>query len=156
MKSLTFRGLHEHSLDSKERVTVPSSYRGALSEGVVLIKGVEPCVEVWPAAAAESMQEDTLSALNPMSRDARRLQRRFFAHSESGELDSAGRVRLSKQMIEHAGLSGRCIVAGMGRRLEIWAPDEWLAEDEENEKQTPELTERLAERQTPQGGDGVA
>jgi MraZ protein len=88
-----------------------------------------------------------------MSRDARRLQRRFFAHSESSELDSAGRVRLSKQMIEHAGLSGRCIVAGMGERLEIWSPDEWLAEDEENEKQTPELTERLAERQYASAAD---
>jgi MraZ protein len=153
MELVTFRGLHEHSLDSKERVTVPSVYRGALSEGVVLIKGVEPCVEIWPAKAAESMQERTLSALNPMSRDARRLQRRFFAHSESSELDTAGRVRLSKQMIEHAGLSGRCIVAGMGERLEIWSPDEWLAEDEENEKQTPELTERLAERQYASAAD---
>lgn len=151
---MTFRGLHEHSLDSKDRITVPSAYRGALSEGVVLIKSVEPCVEVWPAKDAERMQEDTLSALNPMSRDARRLQRRFFAHSESAELDSAGRVRLSGHLIEHAGLSGRCIVAGMGRRLEIWSPDAWLAEDEENEELTPELTERLAGR--PDAGAGPA
>jgi MraZ protein len=141
---LTFRGLHEHSLDSKDRITVPSAYRGALSEGVVLIKSVEPCVEVWPAKAAEAMQASTLTALNPMSRDARRLQRRFFAHSESAELDSAGRVRLSGQLIEHAGLSGRCIVAGMGRSLEIWSPEAWLAEDAENEELTPELTEQLA------------
>lgn len=143
---MTFRGLHEHSLDSKDRITVPSAYRGALSEGVVLIKSIEPCVEVWPAKAAEAMQSSTLTALNPMSRDARRLQRRFFAHSESAELDSAGRVRLSGQLIEHAGLSGRCIVAGMGRSLEIWAPEAWLAEDAENEELTPELTERLAAR----------
>lgn len=147
---MTFRGLHEHSLDSKDRITVPSAYRGALSEGIVLIKGVEHCVEVWPTAAAETMQAETLSALNPMSRDARRLQRWFFAHSETSELDSAGRVRLSGQMIEHAGLSGRCMVTGMGTSLEIWSPEAWLAEDAENEKQTPELTERLAEAQMAQ------
>lgn len=144
---MTFRGRHERSLDSKDRITVPSSYRGALSEGIVLMKSVEHCVEVWPAKAAEAMEGGTLSVLNPMSRDARRIQRRFFAHSESSELDSAGRVRLSRQMIEHAGLEGRCIVTGMGTRLEIWSPDDWAAEDEENEKQTPELTESLAHAQ---------
>ncbi len=147
---MTFRGLHEHSLDSKDRITVPASYRAPLAEGIVLMKGVEPCVEVWPVKAAEAMERQRLSALNSMKRDARRLQRRFFAHSESSELDSAGRVRLSKQLIEHAGLEGRCMITGMGERLEIWAPDEWLAEDEENEKRTPDLTESLAEAQSQQ------
>jgi transcriptional regulator MraZ len=141
---MTFRGLHEHSLDPKDRITVPAQYRAALSDGVVLMMGVEPCVEIWPAAVAEQMESTTLSALNPMSRDARRLQRRFFSHSESLDLDSAGRIRLSKQLIEHAGLEDRCVITGMGTRLEIWTPDEWFAEDEENSKLTPELTESLA------------
>jgi len=147
---MTFRGLHEHSLDSKDRITVPASYRAPLAEGIVLMKGVEPCVEVWPVKAAESMEREKLSTLNTMNRDARRIQRRFFAHSESSELDSAGRIRLSGQLIEHAGLEGRCMITGMGERLEIWAPDEWLAEDEENEKRTPDLTESLAEAQSQQ------
>jgi MraZ protein len=146
---MTFRGLNEHSLDSKDRITVPAQYRGALAEGIVLIQGVEPCVEVWPVRAAEEMERKTMSALNPLSRDARRIQRRFFAHSAAAELDSAGRVRLSRHLIEHAGLSDRCIVSGMGSRLEIWAPEQWLAEDEENEELTPELTESLAAAQAP-------
>ena len=75
---MTFRGLHEHSLDSKDRITVPSQYRGALSEGLVLMQGIESCVEVWPAAAAEAMEAGTLSGLNPLSRDARKLKRSFF------------------------------------------------------------------------------
>lgn len=156
---MTFRGLHEHSLDSKDRITVPSAYRGALSEGIVLMKSLERCVEVWPAKDAEAKVAERLAALDSMSRDARRIQRRFFAHSESSELDSAGRVRLSGQMIEHAGLEGRCVVIGMGRHLEIWSPEGWAAEDAENEKQTGELTENLAKAQalvpsstTPAGG----
>lgn len=144
---MTFRGLHEHSLDSKDRITVPSAYRGALSEGIVLMKSIEHCVEVWPAKAAEAMEAGRLSSLDPMSRDARRIQRRFFNHSESTDLDSAGRVRLPRQMIDHAGLEGRCVVSGMGTRLEIWSPEAWAAEDEENEQLTPELTEGLARAQ---------
>ena len=145
---MTFRGLNEHSLDSKDRITVPAHHRAALAEGIVLMQGIEACVEIWPASVAERMESTTLSALNPMSRDARRIQRRFFAHSESSDLDSAGRVRLSRRLIDHAGLEGRCIVSGMGTRLEIWSPDQWLAEDEENEQRTPELTESLAAAQS--------
>jgi MraZ protein len=141
---MTFRGRNEHTLDSKDRITVPAQYRASFADGVVLMKGVEPCVEVWPAKAAAEMEERTLSALNPMSRDARRIQRRFFSHSESVELDAAGRVRLTRQLIEHAGLEGQCIVTGTGSRLEIWSPEAWGAEDDENEQLTPELTERLA------------
>jgi DNA-binding transcriptional regulator/RsmH inhibitor MraZ len=37
----------------------------------------------------------------------------------------------------------------MGTRLEIWSPEEWLAEDDENEQRTPELTESLAAAQQP-------
>jgi len=155
---MTFRGLHEHSLDPKDRITVPSPYRKPLADGIVLIKGVEPCVEVWPAAAAEAMETGTLSGLNPLSRDARRLQRRFFAHSAATKLDSAGRILLNKKLIEYAGLEGRCVITGMGSKLEIWNPEEWLAEDEENEKQTSALTESLAAQQAAQamlpGGAG--
>ena len=144
---MTFRGLHEHNLDPKDRITVPSEYRAALADGIVLMRGVERCVEVWPAKAAEAMEEKTFSGLNPLSRDARRIQRLTFAHSASAKLDSNGRILLNKKLLEHAGLEGRCVIAGIGSRLEIWSPDGWIAEDEENEKQTQALTEDLAAQQ---------
>ena len=152
---MTFRGRTEHSLDSKDRITVPAGYRASFAEGIVLMQGIERCVEIWPAKAAEENEKRTLAHLNPMSRDARRIQRRFFAHSESADLDSAGRVRLSRQLIEHAGLEGRCIVAGMGSRLEIWSPEHWLVEDEENEQLTPELTESIAATLRPSSPEGT-
>lgn len=141
---MTFRGLHQHSLDSKDRITVPAQYRSALAEGVVLKRGVERCVEVWPAGAAEESERKQLARLDSMSRDARRLQRRLFAHSESVELDSAGRVRLSRSLLGYAGLEGSCEIVGMGECLEIWAPDAWSDEETETEERAPELTETLA------------
>lgn len=147
---MTFRGLHEHSLDSKDRITIPSEYRPDFAAGVVLTKGVEPCVEVWPAAMAEAMEAGTLSGLNPLSREARRLQRRFFAHSAAVSVDSQGRIPLRGPLLGHAGLSGRCVISGMGTKLEIWDPQSWAAEDDENEEQMPALTERLAAQQAEQ------
>ena len=142
---MTFRGLHEHSLDPKDRITVPAQYRAALAEGIVLMTGIEPCVEIWPASAAERMEGATLSALNPMSRDARRIQRRFFAHSESLGA-RLRRPRPAQQAADRARPPRRPLhrSPGWGPRLEIWTPEHWFAEDEENEKKTPELTESLA------------
>src|SRR5439155_15951810 len=47
---LAFRGQYEHSLDSKDRLTVPARFRAALADGVVLSAGLDPCVEVYPTA----------------------------------------------------------------------------------------------------------
>jgi MraZ protein len=141
---MAFRGQHEHNLDAKDRITVPAAHRSALAGGVVLMEGVERCVEVWPQAAAEQMEAAYIKPLNPMGADARRLRRRLYGTSEQSELDSAGRVRLPSHLIRHGGLSGACLVVGVGDHLEIWSPDGWSSESETFEAEAPELTERLA------------
>jgi MraZ protein len=139
-----FRGQHEHTLDAKDRITVPAAYRAALAEGVVVMEGVERCVEVWPRTAAEAMEAAYISPLSPLGADGRRIRRRVFATSEQAELDSAGRVRLPAHLIRHAGLTGSSLVAGVGDHIEIWSKQEWESESEQFEAQAAELTERLA------------
>ena len=141
---MAFRGQHEHSLDSKDRITVPARYRGQLAEGVVLIAGLEKCVEVYPAAAAEQLEARYLHGLNPFSRKGRMMSRRFYSSSEEVELDSAGRLKLPRHLIDHAGLDGGCVVAGAGNHLEVWAPKEWDPERDEFEASAVEMAEELA------------
>jgi MraZ protein len=141
---MAFRGQHEHSLDSKDRITVPAAYRAQLAGGMVLMEGVEPCVEVWPNEAAEAMEAAWINPLSPMGADGRRIRRRVFGTSEPAELDSAGRVRIPKHLLEHGDLEGACLVVGVGDHLEIWNPTSWETESEEFEAQAAELTERLA------------
>lgn len=142
--ALAFRGQHEHNIDAKDRITVPAAYRAALSEGIVVMEGVERCVEVWPQHAAEAMESVWINPLSPMGADGRRIRRRVFATSEQTELDSAGRVRLPQHLIKHAGLDGPSLVVGVGDHLEIWNGEAWRSEAEEFEAQATELTERLA------------
>lgn len=141
---MTFRGLHELSLDPKNRVNIPSVYRAAFANGLVLRPSVEACIEVWPEDSAEAMEAKTLGELNPFSRESRRMQRRIFSMSNNGKLDSAGRVLLSKELIASAGLEGKCVIAGAGTHLEIWGPEEWDSESTENDKQAEEMNESLA------------
>jgi len=53
---MAFRGLYEHSLDSKDRLTVPSRFRSSLADGVVLSKGFDPCVWVHTTAEFEQLR----------------------------------------------------------------------------------------------------
>ena len=72
------------------------------------------------------------------------MYRRFNASASDESLDSAGRVRLAKHLIEHAGLEGPCIVVGVGDHLEIWNPDRWAEHYAELDRQADELAEELA------------
>lgn len=152
---MAFRSQHEHNLDAKDRITVPAGHRPQLAAGIVLMEAVEKCVEVWPAAAAERMEQQYLNPLSPMGADSRRIRRRLFGTSEETELDSAGRVRLPRHLIRHAGLEGSCLVVGVGDHLEIWSNADWGAEAEQFEAEAEDLTERLAEKYAGPGSGGA-
>lgn len=143
---MAFRSQYEHNLDAKDRITVPAAHRAGLAGGVVAMEGVEPCVEIWPQAAAEAMEATFLNPLNQMGADARRIRRRFFGTSEQTELDSAGRIRLPAHLIAHAGLEGPCLLVGVGDHVEVWNKGAWESESEEFETTAAELTERLADQ----------
>jgi MraZ protein len=141
---VAFRGFYEHSLDAKDRLTVPSRFRAALADGVVLSKGFDPCVWVQTTTAFEALSERFLAPHSPFGRDARRLRRRFHGGSFDEQLDSAGRIRLPRALIEHAGLEGSCVVIGAGEYLEIWNAQTWAAQEKELDREAPEIAEGLA------------
>lgn len=141
---MAFRGIYEHSLDSKDRLTVPARFRAALADGVVLSKGFDPCVWLQTTAAFEQLSERFLTPHSPFGRDARRLRRRFHGTSFDEELDSAGRIRVPKLLIDHAGLTGACVVIGAGEYLEIWDARAWAEQEEELDREAPAIAEGLA------------
>jgi MraZ protein len=142
---LAFRGHYEHSLDSKDRLTVPARFRAALADGVVLSAGFEPCVEIWGTAEFAEYERQVLPGLNPLKRDGRMIRRRLHSRSHDETLDSAGRVRIPGHLVSHAGLEeGPCVVIGVADHLEIWAPGAWAAHDAEIDATAAEIAEGLA------------
>jgi MraZ protein len=142
---LAFRGQYEHSLDSKDRLTVPARFRASLADGVVLSAGLDPCVEVYPPSEYSRFEERFLSGLNPLSRKGRIMKRRFHARSHDETLDSAGRIRIPKHLIEHAALEGGpCVVVGVADHLEIWNAKRWADHDAEIDATAEEIAEELA------------
>jgi MraZ protein len=140
---LAFRGAFDYTLDAKNRLTVPAKFRATLSEGVVLAKGVEPCVAVWRASDYEDFISGALRNLNPMSPEHRQLQRYFSMNAFDIELDGAGRVMVPPKLMAHAGLAKEVVVSGAGTCLEVWDRERWQSHDEELTTEIPDLTARL-------------
>ena len=122
---MAFRGHFDYSLDAKNRLNVPAKFRAAFSSGVVLAKGLEPCVAVWAPDTFERWTESFLSNLNPVSPERRKLTRYFAGSSFDAELDSAGRVTLNNALLEHAGIQKDVVVVGNLDHIEIWDRDRW-------------------------------
>ena len=100
--------------------------------GAVLSAGLDPCIEVYPTAEYTKFEEQVLGELNPLSRKGRMMRRRFHGRSHDETLDSAGRVRIPKHLIEHAELEeGPCVVIGVADHLEIWNTEAWAEHDAE-------------------------
>ncbi len=141
---MAFRGLYEHSLDSKDRLTVPSRFRAALSDGVVLSKASTPASGCTRPMATKTSPTRFLTPHSPFGSEARRMRRRFHGGSYDEKLDAAGRIRIPKLLLEHAGIDGACVVIGAGEYLEIWNAEAWAEQEEALEAEAPAIAEGLA------------
>lgn len=122
---MAFRGNYDHTLDAKNRLTIPAKFRAALHGEIVVAQALEPCVAIWTADAFESFTASFLNDLSPLSQESRQLSRYFNAGSFDGELDSAGRVMLPPRLLSYAGLAKEVIVIGNNDHLELWEPKAW-------------------------------
>ena len=140
---MAFRGHFEHSLDSKNRLSIPTRFRTAFSSGTVLAKTPEPCFAVWTPGTNESIIERALSGLNPMGAEYRKMSRFFQGNSFEVDLDASGRVTVPPSLLAHAGIEKEVVVVGVGDHLEVWARQRWQDEQEALDAEIGEVTERL-------------
>lgn len=122
---MAFRGTYDHSLDAKNRLTLPARFRGQLGEKVVLAKGTATCVTVWTPDEFDAYVAAALQGEHPLSPRADQINRYFQANSHEVDIDAAGRVALSPRLMAHAGLEKEVVVTGVGSRLEIWDRKAW-------------------------------
>jgi len=122
-----FRGTFDHTLDAKNRLTIPARYRAALSAGVVLAMPIDmrPCVGVWRPAEYESFSRRALDEISPLSKRRSELERFFYGNSQEADLDAAGRIMIPSFLGDHAKLQKDVVVVGVGDRMELWSRERW-------------------------------
>ena len=139
-------GEHEHTIDDKNRLTLPARFRRAFADGIVLARGIERCLTAYPRDQWAASVESRLRELDPLSREGRLMQRYFFSGASEAELDKQGRVMVPSPLGDYAGLGKEVVVAGIRDHLEIWDRAAWRAHLDEIEGSAEDVAERLATR----------
>lgn len=119
-----FLGTHAPKLDEKGRLFLPAKYRDELSGGVVITKGQERCLYVFPIEEFTRITEALRTA--PVTAKGVRDKTRILFASASDEVpDKQGRITVPSALRTYAGLTRDCVVIGANTRLEIWDAEAW-------------------------------
>ena len=136
-----FIGEYIHTIDPKKRLSIPTRLRKELGGTVVVTRGPDHCLFLYPQAAWHMMAEK-LSKLPLGQADTRNFVRFTLAGASEEELDSLGRVLIPDHLKQYAELASKAVVVGVFDRIEIWSPERW----DDVRKRTEENADRLAER----------
>jgi len=138
-----FLGRFDHVLDDKGRLAIPARFRNGLQEGMVLTRGTDRCLYLFPVSTWTGIAA-RLDALPLGDPNARNLRRAAFAAAEPVELDKQGRVVVSERLRSYAGLASNVAVVGMNSYIEIWDQTAWDAIEAEVEQQGDVLAQQMA------------
>ena len=139
-------GTHDHTIDDKNRLTLPAKFREAFQDGLVVTRGFDGCLYAYRRPDWDRLVESRLATMDPLSKEGRRIHRFFFAGASEADLDKQGRVMIPAQLLEHAKLGREVVVAGVHDHLEIWDRAAWRKELAEVEGSAEDVAERLADK----------
>jgi MraZ protein len=125
-----FLGEFIHILDSKGRLTIPAKFRTDLDSGLVITRGIDRCLAVFPMVEWEQLAQQ-VSDLPMTDRRARAFRRLLFANASDVFPDKQGRVLIPPRLREYANLDGEVVIAGLNTYIEVWSTEAW---DEEREQ----------------------
>ena len=137
-----FLGEFEHSVDDRGRIAIPAKFRAALMDGMVVTKGIDRCLVIWPMDDWRAFT-DQLRQLPLMAGDVRRMQRFFLSGAVDAVPDRLGRILIPSLLRDYAQLKDQAAVIGVLERVEIWSRANWEQERSSAENQSSELAEHL-------------
>ena len=127
---MNFRGVFDVTVDPKGRFLLPAGFRKQLPEGIeekfVITRGFEQylllyTLDVWNPIA------ENISAMNDMLEDVRDFKRLFLSPAMDIDVDSAGRVMISKPLLEDVEIKKDMVMVSSGNKMELWDKDTYDA-----------------------------
>lgn len=137
-----FLGEFIHTIDEKGRLVIPAKFRSALASGMVITRGMDRCLVIYPMEAWQAYRE-RISSLPMTDQSARDLRRLVFGSAADITPDSQGRFVIPPSLREYASLDGQVVVVGCDNYIELWHPEEW-AKVQDRMAQNGENMERWA------------
>lgn len=138
-----FLGSHHHYLDAKGRLAVPSRFRPFLADGLVVTRGFDGCIALYPRIAWESLAS-RLGELSIADFDVRQFRRMVFSEALDLQLDSQGRILVPPALRLFAGIEREVVIIGVQSSVEIWNPGRWSETSREMDAAADDIAARLA------------
>lgn len=139
-----FLGEYLHTLDAKNRISLPAKFRKGLGRAVVITRGLDRCLYVYSRKEWER-EARRYAAQTSGTAAARGLARLFLAGSFEAEVDGAGRVLVPENLKSFAGIGGKAIVAGVADRVEMWEEEAWKKYTASIERDADQFAEKLGD-----------
>ncbi len=137
-------GEYKHTLDPKKRLSLPSRFRKEVGKHVVVTRGLDKCLFIYPLKQWEKISE-RLAELSIGQSDSRGFNRFMLAGAVESDVDSAGRILIPDFLKDFAGLKSKVVVAGIHTRIEVWDEKSWENYKSRVEKDADTLAEKLGE-----------
>jgi MraZ protein len=139
-----FIGEHAHTIDTKGRLSIPARYRRELAEGVIVTRGLDHCLWIYPRREWEKIA-GRLAELPISQKKSRAFARLMLAGAWDAELDSQGRILVPGYLRTYANVTKQVVVAGLYNRIEVWNEDAWHVYRQQTEAASEEIAEGMAE-----------
>lgn len=139
-----FIGEYQHNIDEKGRLSVPAKFRNDLKGGVVVTRGIDRCLFLYPKKEWEEMAAK-LAALPISQKKSRAFARLMLAGAWDAKLDSQGRIILPEYLRQYSNISKKTIVTGLYNRLEIWDEDSWSKYKAITEAESEDIAEAMTD-----------
>lgn len=135
-------GQSVRSIDNKGRIILPKEFREDFVSGLVVTKGLDACLLLFPMAEWEK-KVAKIAEMPEGKEDTRRFTRLFFPNATRLMPDAQGRILIPQHLKEMAGLKREAVVIGLSNKAEIWDPDKWQRYNKESEERYEEAASRL-------------
>ncbi len=137
-------GEYTHSIDDKNRISLPAKFRSEMGKKMVVTPGLDACLFVFTHKEWQKIEEK-LNQSSLLQADNRSFNRFMFAGAVEVEVDSAGRILIPDFLKERAHLKNKVVFIGVSSRLEIWNEKTWSEYKKVVEKQADTLAEKLGQ-----------
>lgn len=139
-----FIGEYQHSMDGKGRMAVPAKFRGDLTAGAIITRGLDNCLFLYTKSEWQKLVEK-LAGLPLTQQKSRAFARLMLAGAMDVEIDKQGRVLIPEYLRQFAGLKKDAVIAGLYSRLEIWDKGAWERYRARTEKDSVKIAEELVD-----------
>lgn len=142
-------GEYIHTIDEKNRVSMPVKFRKELGKKIIITPGLDSCLFIFTIkewAKVSRKLSDSANDLSFLKADQRSFNRYMFGRAAEVEIDSIGRILIPDFLKDRIGLKDKAAIIGVEDRVEIWNDKTWAENKDVVERQASGLAEKLAEK----------